>query len=139
MQYVDSNVFIYPILPDRERRKRADPAKEILIKIAEGSLPAATASLTWDEVVWIARKNLGPHKAVVEGRNLLEFPNLILLNVGESVLNRAQEFVSKYELKPRDAIHAACCVENMIKEIISDDADFDVVKEVKRVEFADLI
>ena len=36
-------------------------------------------------------------------------------------------------MKPKDAIHSACAIKNGIKEIISDDPDFDTLKEAKRI------
>ncbi len=36
-------------------------------------------------------------------------------------------------MKPRDSIHLACCMEGGIDEIISDDRDFDTVKDIKRL------
>ena len=71
--------------------------------------------------------------ALAEGRRFLEFPNLKFLKVDGPTVSRAQELISKYEIKPRGAIHAACALENGIKEIVSDDPDFDEVKELKRV------
>jgi predicted nucleic acid-binding protein len=67
MIYVDSNVFIYPVIYDEAVEKKALNSKNILIKIAEGTLEAATASLTWDELTWIIRKTLGVKIAIEEG------------------------------------------------------------------------
>ena len=46
------------------------------------------------------------------GRKFLEFPNLKLLNIKRSTVLRAQKLMEKYEIKPRDAIHAATALEN---------------------------
>lgn len=133
MQYIDSNVFIYPVVADEKTEDKALLAKNILIKIADKSIDAATASLTWDEIVWSIRKILGTEIAIKEGSRFLEFPNLKILDVNEKVIDRAQRLIEKNKLKPRDAIHIACCIENGIDKIISDDPDFDDIKEVKRI------
>jgi hypothetical protein len=133
MNYIDSNVFIYPILYNPETDKRAGFAKRVLVAIAEGSMPAATCSLTWDEVMWITRKNLGRKVAATEGRKLLEFPNLKIIAVDERILNGALDVTEKYDIKPRDAIHAAAAMEHDIRDMVTDDSDFDGIKEIKRV------
>ncbi len=133
IRYVDSNVFIYAIVADEASEKKALYCKKILLKIAEGELNAATSSLTWDEVVWSVRKLLDAKTSMKEGRELLEFPNLRILNVDHKVLGKAQKALERYSLKPRDAIHAACCLENNIGELISDDPDFDAVSGLSRI------
>lgn len=133
MQYVDSNVFIYAVVAYDKTVRKAHLAKEILIKIAEGKISAATASLTWDEVVWGIKRELGSEIATEEGHRFLEFPNLKILSVDEAVVARAQKLVEKDHLKPRDAIHVACCIENNIREIISDNPDLDSSSEIKRL------
>ena len=45
----------------------------------------------------------------------------------------ALEFMEKYKLKPRDAFHVAIMENFGIKEIVSDDSDFDKVREIKRI------
>ena len=114
------------------------PAQSLLIRkilkhIADGSLNAATSTLTWDEVVWSVRKLIGTETAIKHGKHFLDFPNLRLLRVDSGILSTAQKIIEKYNLKPRDAIHLACCLENDIDEIISDDSDFDHFKETKRI------
>lgn len=133
MNYIDSNVFIYPVVVDERSDRKAFLAKRILIKIADRSIDAATSSLTWDEVSWSIKKILGREIATKEGSKFLEFPNLKVLSVDDKTIGRAQKLVEKYAIRPRDAIHIACCIQNNIRDIISDDADFDAVKEIKRV------
>lgn len=132
MKYVDANVFIFPIIYDATI-KESSLSKGILLEISEGDLEAATCSLTWDEVAWIVRKTLGIEYAKNEGKKLLEFPNLKILTVNEEIINEAQKIMETYQLKPRDSIHAACAIKNNIGEIITDDPDFDKVKELKRI------
>jgi predicted nucleic acid-binding protein len=133
MLYVDSNVFIYPVVYDEKFVKSARICKKILIKIARGEIEAATASLTWDELVWVVRKTLGVEESNIEGKNFLKLPNLKILDVSESTLRYAQKILTENKLKPRDAIHAACALENKINKIITDDPDFDKIKGIKRI------
>jgi len=130
MKYLDANVFIYAAVSSDER---AAAAKKILAKAASGELAAATSCLTWDEVVWAIGKVAAKDEAAEEGRNILTFPGIRLLNVDSNIVARAQKMVEAYGLDPRDAIHAACALENGISELISDDAHFDKVKELKRI------
>jgi predicted nucleic acid-binding protein len=133
MRYLDANLFIYAALsPDSE--EIGISSRYILERVFGSHLNAATSSLTWDEVVWAIRKLEGVEVASLEGGRFLSFPKLTILNVSESTVNRAQALLKTYGLKPRDAIHAACCMENGIDEIISDDSDFDDVKGIKRIE-----
>jgi len=132
MIYVDTNVFLYPVLYE-EKRRIARLAKKILIKIANGEIKAATSTLTWDEFVWVIMKTLGREIAIREGEKFLIFPNLKFLQINEIVIQKAQKLVEKYEINPRDSIHISCALVNGIKEIISDDLDFNRVKEIKRI------
>lgn len=133
MKYIDSNIFIYPVVADEKTETKAASSKKILLQISTGKLNAATCYLTWDEIVWVFEKFLGRDLALAEGRRFLEFPNLKFLKVDGAIISRAQDLINKYQMKPRDAIHAACALENNINEIISDDSDFDDVKELKRM------
>ncbi len=72
--------------------------------------------------------------AVRQGRSFFGLPNLRLLSFDSEILFEAQELVEEYALKPRDAIHAATAMRNKITEILSYDADFDVLPSIKRKE-----
>ena len=132
MPYIDSNVFIYPVLYQTDMQPKAKQAKEILRKIENGELSAFTSTLTWDEVVWVISKTMGRSDGIAQGQKLLGFPNLEFISVDEGVLTQAQTLIDKYKLSPRDSIHAASALCRRIKTIISDDVDFDNVKEIER-------
>jgi uncharacterized protein len=137
MKYLDTNVFLYYIL-NPESDKNGIASKNIISKVAEGLLPAATSTLTWNEIVWTIKKKAGFELAKRKGARFLEFPNLKLLGVSENTLSSAQYLMGRYSLKPRDAIHAACCIENGIEEIISDDPDFDGIMGLKRIKLENI-
>jgi len=134
MKYIDANVFIYPIIYDENIIIEAHVSKSILSKIVKGEIRACTSYLTWDEIVYVVSKVSGRDDGKRAGSTFLFFPNLKILDVDEEVVRCAQELVEKYDLKPRDAIHAASAIHNGIKEIITNDNDFDVVGELKRVQ-----
>jgi uncharacterized protein len=132
MQYVDSNVFLYSVLYSPDLELKAKKAKEILQKIENKELSAATSTLTWDEVVWVATKLLGRSGGITLGQKLLGFPNLEFISVDEAIIAQAQSLMDKYKLSPRDSIHVASALSRKATIIISDDEDFDQIKEIKR-------
>ncbi len=73
MQYVDSNVFLYSVLYSPDLELKAKRAKEILQEIENKELSAATSTLTWDEVVWVATKLLGRSDGIAQDKNCLVF------------------------------------------------------------------
>ncbi len=130
MIYLDANIFLYASLDDKEK---GDKCRQILTKVSKEKLLGATSSLTWDEIVHSVWKNKGRDIAIIEGEIFLKFPKLKILQNTNNTIARAQQVISKYNLKPRDAIHVATMLEFKITEIISDDTDFDKVKEIKRI------
>ena len=130
-KYIDSNIFLNSILYSDAKAKKC---KEILYKIIQKEFVAVTSLLTWDEVVYIVEKNLGKNISIQEGEKFLRFPNLSFIDVNKQIIYRAQELASSYDIKPRDAIHAAAAIINNCNEIITDDSDFNSIKELKIIE-----
>ncbi len=130
MIYLDSNVFLYAILNDGGL---GIASKKILTRLAKNEFAGCTSFLTWDEFVYTLKKRFGKDIALREGEKFLYFPNLSFLKVDQAVIFEAQNFMKKYSLNPRDAIHAASAFLNHAKEIISDDPDFDSIAELKRL------
>lgn len=133
MIYLDSNVFVYPVIADEKTEEKSRLSKKVLMKIGEGKLDASTSVLTWDELVWNVKKFISLEIAKIEGKKFLEFPNLKILTINEEIVKEAQKIMENSGLKPRDSIHAACAIKNNIKEIVTDDPDFDKVSELKRI------
>ena len=57
----------------------------------------------------------------------------------EDVVRRSQLIREKYNLKPRDSIHLSSAIGRGIKKIITDDRDFDNLKEIERIGLNDLL
>ncbi len=132
MVYLDTNVFIYPVIYEESVSKKAQKAKEILLRVATKEMEGFTATITWDEIVWVTKRFLGERDAVEQGKKFLTFPNLSLVTIDSSVITNAQKIMESYGLKPRDAIHASAALASGQKTVISDDQDFDKVKELRR-------
>lgn len=134
MFYIDSNIFIYPVIYDEDAISESKNCKSFLLKIASGGVEAYTSVITWDEVTWIVRRILGVEASVALGSKFLRFPNLKILGIRKTTILKAQEVMEKYGLRPRDAIHAATAIENKITTIVSYDRGFDSVSGLKRIE-----
>lgn len=115
-----------------QNNPKASSSRQILLRIAENEIDVGRSVLTWNELVWVLWKFFGKNVALIQGRKFLEFPNLKFLDVNEIAINKPQDLIDKYGLKPRDAIDAAFALENDIAETLSDDPDFYRVKETRR-------
>ncbi len=109
----------------------AAKADLFLSKIVKKEIEAHTSFLSWDEFVWIIRKNLGIEVARKKGKDFLVFPNLIFEPVSQEIINKAQKYMEMYSLKPRDSIHLASAIQKQISEMVTFDDDFKGVKEIK--------
>ena len=132
--YLDTSVFATSIL---NREANGEKAREIIAAIQNKDIDFYTSMLTFDESVFITRKFRGFDNSVIVGDNFLNMGRLNFIDVTYEIIVSAQELIKKYRLKPRDAIHAACAIANGIKTIVSDDADFDSVKELDRKSIKD--
>jgi predicted nucleic acid-binding protein len=131
MNYIDSNVFIYPVL---YQGRKADNAKKILSEMVDGDSSCATSSLTLDEVMWVIMNETNREKAIQIGKDILTLPNLKILDVTTEHIMQSINLMEKYKkLKPRDAIHLAVCTTAGIFRFITDDADFDHISEINRI------
>ena len=129
--YIDANVFLYPVL--YQGLPQVDSARRVLTSIENKEIQAYTSTLTWDEVSYVTGKLLGRTDSVEIGRKFLNFPNLRFVAMDEKVMRRGQKVREQYDLKPRDSIHLSSAIERNVRKIISDDSDFDGIREIERV------
>ena len=132
MVYLDTNVFIYPIIYEESVSKKAQKAKEVLLRVATREIEGFTATLTWDEITWVTKRLLSDRDAEEQGKKFLAFPHLNLVTIDSSVIMNAQKIMESYGLKPRDAVHASAALVSGQRTVISDDQDFDKVKGLRR-------
>jgi len=64
--------------------------------------------------------------------SILRIPNMSFVGVDERVILRAQDLVKRHGLRSRDAIHVSTAMLVGEREMVSDDADFDGVRDVER-------
>jgi len=129
MIYLDANVFLNAIL---NTEKEGEKARELVQKIQKGEMAAATSALSFDEVFWGVKKHRDFEKALRATKAFLEIQNLVFLDVNDEIIWSAYGLAEKYRLDPRDAIHLACALNHGIFTLVSEDQDFDKVKEIKR-------
>jgi len=63
--YLDSNVFIYPLIYDPDAEPKA--SMRVLNDVVSGRVRGITSVLTWDEVVWVMWRVVGFDEAVKAG------------------------------------------------------------------------
>ncbi|RLG73741.1 MAG: PIN domain nuclease [Thermoprotei archaeon] len=93
-----------------------------------------TDILVLDEVLYVSKsKYKVPYPITIKFLNRLipKYINIAPLTLKEYV--KAVEIVEQYGLKPSDAIHAATCIINNIKYIVSEDQEFDKIKNIERI------
>jgi uncharacterized protein len=130
--YADAGLFLLPVL-HAEGLLAAQAAARFLTSLARGSRAVSTSTLTWDEVVYVVRRVLGPEDSVAKAQELLDFPNLGWTRVDLAVLRRAAGLYRSLPMRPRDAIHAASALESGEREILSEDRVFDRVPGLNRL------
>ena len=119
--YVDANVFLNALLYDPEDNQEARLSVDFLETIRQDSVHAITSLLTWDEFVWVIRKEMGMETARIKGREFFSFPHLRLVEITTVLITKAQEILEQYNVKPRDAIHLATALGFGASEFITFD------------------
>lgn len=129
MIYLDSNVFIYAAVGGN---REGSWCRNLVRQIAEGENEAVTSALTVDEVVYQVRVSRGVETSIEAGEAVLQMAHLTVAPADAEVLWKSLDIGRQLGLYPRDAIHAATALLRGSPEVVSEDADFDKVKGLKR-------
>lgn len=129
MIYLDANFFIFCHF---DSTVNGDNARKMLQKIIDGK-SAVTSTLALDEVMWVIVKNRKESELRQVIESVYSTTNLEVKEIGYQIPLLALDFIEVNTLKPRDAFHAAVMKSLGISEIVTDDADFDRLKGVKRI------
>jgi predicted nucleic acid-binding protein len=116
-------------------------------KVAAVFRPAPKSSVTWKIVTQAARLREVLHRFVAIRRPELgariarDALDLFapVLPITHGVMDRMPKLVEVYpELAARDLVHVATCLENGLGAIVSPDRGLDAVREIRRIEPADV-
>jgi len=129
-RYVDSNVFFYAKIMDREYGKSCS---HILRKITTGELEASTSALIPIEVANAMRKFGLEAEVVAEIRAIFSL-GIDVCAIDPSDTQEAAEIFSGSSINPYDCLHAAVMKRMGLNEIISADKEFDKIDWIARVD-----
>src|SRR3989338_7353617 len=135
MDYIDSSVFVYASIYEK---KKTHTARNILKKIDDRKRTVITSILTLSELLWVLwRLTKDKEFALQQVKSVLSLTNITFVPLSVEISSRSILLMKVYaKLRPYDAIHAATCIHERIITIISDDADFDSIKELQRMPLA---
>ena len=130
--YADAGVFVLSLVAD-ERARHASASRSFLEAVVLGRRTVTTSTLTWDEVVYVVRRLLGPEDSREKAGDLLSLPNVTWIAADAAVIRDASALYRALPIRPRDAIHAASALRSGEREIVSEDKVFDRVPGMRRV------
>jgi len=130
MIYLDTNVFIYILDKNAEKRFR-NISRKILKRIEKDEV-AITSFISLMEVLWWCEKNLKDKIKEVYDM-IMSYKNLKIINIFSDMFDDALFFKIKYGLELNDCIALAVMVKSEIDEIYSNDTGFDKVDWIKRI------
>lgn len=131
MHYIDANVFLELELEDNRWKE-----SELFLKeLAKNKFQAFISDFhIYSILLVIETKTKSVEKLERFISALQSFDSLYVYHPTDDDLLSAIRFMKKYKLSFDDALIIACMIANNTKELVSFDSDFDVVKEIKRIE-----
>lgn len=130
-QFLDANLIMYSLGGPHPLR---DPSKNVLEKIKNGTFQVVSNTEVLQEILY-RYFSIGKHA-------LAELAYKAIIDLCQAILpvtlqdtDRAMELLKQYPLiTSRDAIHAATMLNNGIKEILSADPHFDLIRGIRRID-----
>jgi len=126
--FLDSSFLVYLNTMTSDGRKSLD---ELFRNLLQEQL--YINMLIVDEVLYISRKQGLPYSVTLNFLRAIILPYAEIAPIEEEDLKPAEKYLLNYSLKPSDAIHLATMEKVGASHIVTEDEDFDKVKEVKRI------
>jgi predicted nucleic acid-binding protein len=124
---IDSGILIYLI---EENEKYIDELVKMARKITEGQITAISASLTLTEVLVKPLKNKNIELFDTYHKILRYSTGFDLVNLTPEIATRAAQIRADYNLKPPDAIILATALESNCQAFLTNDKQFQQIKEI---------
>ena len=129
--FIDTNIFMYAA---GAAHRFKEPCQKIIQLMAEGGLKGATNTETLQEILYRYLSIRKKREAFECMNQVLELVDACWPVTVEEVRGAEKLIENNPSLQIRDAIHISSMLFHDIKEIISADKDFDVVREIKRID-----
>jgi len=100
-----------------------DAARHILLKLHQ--IDAKTCCLTIDELAWVVLRKVDNATAVKACRAVLALKDLDIVSIEYGDLWTMTDMMTKYQLRPRDALHLAVMRRLGERTILTEDSHFD--------------
>ena len=128
--FIDSPLFIYlnTLTEQNVRAVYENYYIDILVKHKP-----YTDALVLDELIYVSRKKYGvPYRLTLEFIESNILPYISIVNLHEDEIKQAIKIMSKYNIKPSDALHIGAMINNNISVIVSEDKEFDKIQGIER-------
>jgi len=126
--FLDANLLIYLNTMAREERTPIDNFFKAIIRE-----DLFTDVLVIDETLYVSKKRYGvPYELTMSLLKRVLLPHIQIIALAEEDLQALGRYLSRYELRPSDALHLAAMEKSGISSIVSEDEDFDRVEGIKR-------
>lgn len=127
--FLDASFLIYLNSSTHDDRKALDSLFHELL-----SKDLYTNLLVIDETLYISKTKYGvPYNVTLNFFKKIVLPYVEAIPIDESDLEAMEEYLTKYDIKPSDAIHLATMEKKSIAHIVSEDEEFDRIKEIRRI------
>lgn len=153
--FTGTNLYLDTMVPYALLRGLDPSARELFARMETGEIRAYSSVLTFDELTYrmllalvrdqysgspLDRLRNDETRMIAEFYPLLVphlsqlrvFPNWLLVDVTASDLDAMDEAMQRYHLRPRDALHVAAMQKCGCLDLVSNDAGFDRVPQVRR-------
>jgi len=126
--YLDTNIFLY--LSDKKSLFYKSCSKFLQL-CQEKRILTATSTETIQEIIYYSQNTKQLEKGLKIANNVADLINH-LLSVDAQTIKIYLNLIKKYKnIKSRDIIHTAVCIENNISLIISYDKELKKIEEIK--------
>ncbi len=135
--FIDSNVLIAYV---KEKDLFQKDSEILLCEIQNGKISAKASSISLMELAYVLKKYKKSNKEINTAIHaVLSINNLEFLPITSDLLREAADFIELYSLSLSDAIIVATLTRLNIREIVSEDSDFDSLPFLKRISMKDAI
>ena len=135
--FLDSMILIAAV---KEKDEFKGSAEFLLQKINDGKYEAFASVISLSELSYVLKGlKFSNEKINSSIHSVLSINNITFLPLTVNIFKQASDFILAYKTGLNDSIITSTMFHTSIREIVTEDADFDKFPFIKRLKFDDLI